>query len=181
MTSRVIGAMSAIGCVVASVPEKMVMEIYESVSAITDPKVPACMKSLVNGKDAETAYEGFLTFTNVVKKSQVRSVGPPARVPTGDQIGEAAKQLSDASYSFFKDLDWFKMIVMGVKADGNALKAVAETHHKTIGSIDASGVISAADYEAVNAALCRVVASVPKSTVVDIYNSVAALDEQLHP
>merc|ERR1711863_220652 len=65
-----------------------------------------------------------------------------------------------------------KAIVMGAAVDGNALKAAAE-HHKAIGSIDASGVTSAADYEAVNAALGRVVASVPTSKVMDVYNAFA--------
>ena len=55
-----------------------------------------------------------------------------------------------------------KMIVMGSQMDGNLLKAAAEAHHKAIGSIDAKGVTSAADYEAVNAAIGRIVASVPK-------------------
>ena len=54
-----------------------------------------------------------------------------------------------------------KAIVMGAAADGNALRAAAEAHRKAIGSIGVSGVASAADYEAVNAALGRVVASVP--------------------
>merc|ERR1712013_485979 len=102
-----------------------------------------------------------------------------------DEIGDAAKKLGDASYDFAKEVDWNngiflqapgkfqplealkaidKMIVMGSKMDGNLLKAAAEAHHKAIGSIDAKGVTSAADYEAVNAALGRLVASVPKST-----------------
>ena len=187
---------AALGRVIASVPEKMVMDVYDSVSAITDPQVPAYMKSLVNGADAEKAYQGFLAFKDVVKKNQVTSAGPSATVPSGDKIGVAAKQLSDASYPFLKDIDWLsdvylkplpgvspqqslkaidKMIVMGAKADGNALKAAAEAHHKAIGSIDAAGVTSAADYEAVNAALGRVIASVPKSTVMDVYNSFASI------
>merc|ERR1740129_2721018 len=62
-------------------------------------------------------------------------------------------------------------IVMGAKADGNLLKAASEAHHKAIASIDANGVTSAADYEAVNAALGRVVASVPKKIVMDVYNA----------
>merc|ERR1712107_666569 len=103
-------------------------------------------------------------------------------------IGEAAKKLSDASYPFLKEVDWTsdlyikplpgasasqalkaidKAIVMGSAMDGNLLKAAAEAHHKAIGSIDANGVTSAADYEAVNAALGRVIASVPKNTVMD--------------
>merc|ERR1712207_73975 len=107
-------------------------------------------------------------------------------------IGAAAKKLSDASYPFLKSVDWTsdlyikplpgasakdalkavdKAIVMGSAADGNALKAAAEAHHKAIGSIDGKGVTSAADYEAVNAALGRVIASVPKSKVMDVFNA----------
>merc|ERR1712091_521769 len=133
---------------------------------------------------------------DVVKKNQVSSAGPAASAPSGDKIGEAAKKLSDASYPFLKDIDWTsdlfnkphpgasvsqvlkavdKTIVMGSAIDGNLLKAAAEAHHKAIGSIDAKGVTSAADYEAVNAALGRVVASVPTSKVMDVYNAFAAL------
>merc|ERR1711963_1053148 len=107
-----------------------------------------------------------------------------------------AKKLSDASYPFLKDIDWTsdiyikplpgasikdtlaavdKAIVMGAAADGNALKAAAEAHHKAIGSIDAKGVTSAADYEAVNAALGRLIATVPTSQVMGVYNAFAKI------
>merc|ERR1712174_132419 len=66
-------------------------------------------------------------------------------------------------------------IVMGAAADGNALKAAAEAHHRAIGSIDAKGLTSAADYEAVNAALGRAIASVPTSKVMDVYNAFSGL------
>ena len=59
--------------------------------------------------------------------------------------------------------------------DGNLLKAAAEAHHKAIGSIDAKGVTSAADYEAVNVALGRAVASVPTSKVMAGYNTWAGI------
>merc|ERR1711937_512547 len=106
------------------------------------------------------------------------------------------KKLSDASYPFLKSIDWNsdlyikplpgasasqalkaidKAIAMGSAMDGNLLKAAAEAHHKAIGSIDANGVTSAADYEAVNAALGRVVASVPTATVMDVYNAWAGI------
>merc|ERR1712060_638560 len=122
--------------------------------------------------------------------------GPTASAPSGGKIGDAAKKLSDASYPFLKDIDWTsdlyikplpgasaskalkaidKAIVMGSAMDGNLLKAAAEAHHKAIGSIDASGVTSAADYEAVNAALGRAIASVPTSKVMDVYNAFSAL------
>ena len=168
------------------------MDVYNSVSSITDQKVPAYLKSLVNGADAEKACSAFLAFKDVVKKNQVSSPGPAAAAPSGDSIGAAAKKLSDASYPFMKSVDWTsdiflkplpgvsakdalkavdKAIVMGAAADGNALKAAAEAHHKAIGSIDASGLTSAADFEAVNAALGRVIASVPTSKVMDVYNA----------
>merc|ERR1712084_124052 len=187
---------AALGRVIASVPESTVMDVYNSVSSITDSGVPAYLKSLVNGADAEKAYAGFLEFKDVVKKNQVTSAGPTASVPSGDKIGEAAKKLSDASYPFLKEVDWTsdifikplpgasasqalkavdKAIVMGSAMDGKLLKAAAEAHHKAIGSIDANGVTSAADYEAVNAALGRVVASVPTATVMDVYNAWAGI------
>merc|ERR1711908_204139 len=190
------GVNAAMGRVIASVPESTVMDVYNSVSSITDSGVPAYLKSLVNGADAEKAYAGFLEFKDVVKKNQVSSAGAPASAVSGDKIGEAAKKLSDASYPFLKDVDWTsdlflkplpgasasqalkavdKAIVMGSAMDGNLLKAAAEAHHKAIGSVDAKGVTSAADYEAVNAALGRVIASVPTSKVMDVYNAFAAL------
>merc|ERR1719359_2804537 len=185
---------AALGRVFASVPESTVMDVYNSVSSITDPGVPAYLKSLVNGADADAAYSAFLTFKDVVKKNQVASAGASATVPSGDKIGEAAKKLSDASYPFLKEVDWTsdlftkplpgasasqvlkavdKAIVMGSAVDGNLLKAAAEAHHKAIGSIDGKGVTSAADYEAVTAALGKVIASVPQSKVMDVYNAFA--------
>merc|ERR1711971_1073735 len=187
---------AALGRVIASVPESTVMDVYNSVSSITDSGVPAYLKSLVNGADADAAYSAFLTFKDVVKKNQVASAGASATVPSGDKIGAAAKKLSDASYPFLKEVDWTsdlfmkplpgasasqalkavdKSIVMGSAMDGNLLKAAAEAHHKAIGSIDGNGVTSAADYAAVNAALGKVIASVPKSQVMDVYNSFAKI------
>merc|ERR1711956_3218 len=183
------------GRVIASVPESSVMDVYNSVSSITDSGVPAYLKSLVNAGDADAAYSAFLAFKDVVKKNQVASAGAAASAPSGDAIGAAAKKLSDASYPFLKEVDWSsdlfmkplpgassaqvlkavdKAIVMGSAMDGNLLKAAAEAHHKAIGSIDAKGVTSA-DYEAVNAALGRAVASVPTSKVMDVYNAFASV------
>merc|ERR1712178_304581 len=122
--------------------------------------------------------------------AQVSSPGPAATAVTDKGIGAAAKKLSDASYPFLKEVDWLsdlylkplpgasikdvmtavdKTIVMGSAMDGSALEAAAEAHHKAIGSIDAKGLTSSADYEAVNAALGRAVASVPTSKVMDVY------------
>jgi len=183
---------AALGRVIASVPEATVMDVYNSVSQITDPGVPAYMKSKVNAADAEKAYAAFLQFKDVVKQNQVTSAAPAATAPTGDSIGAAAAKLSAESYPFMKSVDWLspiylkplpgvsadkalkavdKAIVMGSAMNGQLLQQAAAAHHKAIGSIDSAGLTSAADYEAVNAALGRVIASVPKSKVMDVFNA----------
>ena len=53
--------------------------------------------------------------------------------------------------------------------------APAEARHKAIGSVDVKGVTSAADYEAVNAVLGRIVALVLNQTVMDVYYSMASV------
>merc|ERR1719230_533479 len=113
-----------------------------------------------------------------------------------DEIGDAAKKLSDASYPFLKDINWQstlalskpgpgaagdwlkaidKAIVMGASMDSTLLKKAVDAHHKAIGSAGSSGVTSKADFEAINAALGRVIASVPESQVMDVYNSISSL------
>merc|ERR1712061_373035 len=57
---------------------------------------------------------------------------------------------------------------------GKLLKAAADAHHKAIGSAS-SGVTSKGDFEAINAALGRAIASVPESKVMDVYNSFSGL------
>eukprot|EP00971_Amphidinium_carterae_P189437 3760428-Amphidinium_carterae.1 len=108
----------------------MVMDVHNPVAAITDPKVPACMKN------------------------QVATDSALPSVPPGDAIGAAAKNVFDASYPFLKDVDWLSDACTKPQADGNLLRAAAQPHQKTIGSIDAKGVTLTADYEAADAALC---------------------------
>merc|ERR1712203_150508 len=140
-------------------PEATVMDVYDAVSKITDPGVPAYMKSLVNGEDADKAYAAFLEFKDVVKANQVATAGAPAAaVPTGDKIGQAAEKLSAASYPFLKSVDWLSPIYLKPLPGVSAKESL-----KAISSIDASGVTSAADYAAVNNALGHAVASVPTS------------------
>merc|ERR1711972_544154 len=81
---------AALGRVFASVPESTVMDVYNSVSSITDSGVPAYLKSLASGADADRAYSGLLEFKDVVKANQVSSPGPAASVQSGDAIGAAA-------------------------------------------------------------------------------------------
>merc|ERR1719320_2413547 len=64
---------------------------------------------------------------------------------------------------------------MGFRCSLEKVSIHGTAHHKAIGSIDGNGVTSAADFEAVTAALGRVVASVPTAKVMDVYNAFAAI------
>merc|ERR1712083_900632 len=146
---------------------------YNAVSGITDSGVPAYLKAGASG--ADQAYAGLMGFKDVVKSNQVSSASGGANAPSGDAISAAAKKLSDASYPFLKGIDWNsdlyikplpgvtaqkalkavdKTILMGAAMDGNALKAGAEAHHNAIG---------------------HMVASVPTSKVMDVYNAWAGI------
>jgi len=81
-----------------------------------------------------------------------------------------------APFEALKAID--KMIVLGSQADPKLLKAAADAHHKAIGSVSGpTGVTSKADWEAVNAALGRVFASVPESSVMDVYDAVSKITD----
>merc|ERR1712100_192712 len=112
-----------------------------------------------------------------------------------DSIDDAAKKLTDAAYPFLKEVDWNsdiytkipgaspsavlkavdKALVMGAAMDPAALKAGVLAHHKAIGSVDGKGVTSSADFEAINAALGHMIASVPTSKTMDVYNAFSAI------
>merc|ERR1712109_351514 len=64
-----------------------------------------------------------------------------------------------------------KMIVMGASMDGKLLREAAMAHHKALNSMDSKLVTDAESYQAVNAALGKVIASVPTSQVMDVYNA----------
>merc|ERR1712117_562712 len=64
----------------------------------------------------------------------------------------------------------------GAKMDPELLKKGAMAHHKAIGAVsEQNPVMSKADFEAINAAIGRLIASVPESQTMDVYNTVAAL------
>jgi len=112
-----------------------------------------------------------------------------------DSIDDAAKKLSAAAYPFLQEVNWNsdiytkipgaspsqvlkavdKALVMGAAMDPAALKAGVLAHHKAIGSVDAKGVTSASDFEAINAALGHMIASVPTSKTMDVYNAFSAI------
>merc|ERR1719221_1947253 len=113
-----------------------------------------------------------------------------------DEIGDAAAKLSKAAYPFMKEVNWNsnlyavkpgsadavswakaigKMIDMGAALDTKLLKAGAEAHHAAIGGLDKSGLCAEPKLAAILAGIGRMIASVPESKVMDVYNSVGAL------
>merc|ERR1719188_2971419 len=180
---------AAIGRMIASVPEATTMDVYNSVGALVDPKVPNYLMSTVKEADAKAAYAAIVDFANVVKANP--QTASSASAPSNDA---AAAKLSDAAYPFMQGVDWTsdlyakpipganaqdvlkavdKMIVMGSKMDGGALQEAARAHAKAIEGMDAKGVLTKADFTAINAGLGKAIASVPTSTVMDVYNSMA--------
>merc|ERR1719343_357952 len=186
---------AAIGRMIASVPESKTMDVYNSVSALVDSKVPEYLMSTVKEADAKAAYAALVDFAGVVKATPITPSTPASSV-SGGSIGAAAGKLSAAAYPFIKDVDWTsdlflkpipgadpqkvmkavdKMIVMGSAMDGAALKEAAQAHVKAIEGVDAKGVLSQADFEAINAGLGKAIASVPTSKVMDVYNAMGSV------
>merc|ERR1712151_438621 len=174
--------------------ESTTMDVYNSVGALVDPKVPGYLMSTVKEADAKAAYNALVEFTSVVKANPIQASSPSA--PSKPLIDSAATKLSAAAYPLIKDVDWTsdlfskpipgkspqdvmkavdKMIVMGAAMDGAALKEAAQAHVKAIEGMDAKGVLSQGDFEAINAGLGKAIASVPTSKVMDVYNSMAGL------
>merc|ERR1711920_637036 len=157
---------AAIGRLVASVPESMTMDVYNSVGALVDPKVPAYLMSTVKEADAKAAYEALIEFTKFVKANPITPSAPVSTV-SGGSIDAAAGKLSAAAYPFIKDVDWtpnlFSKPIPG-KSPQEVMKAV----DKMIvmgAAMDGKGVLSEADFTAINAGLGKAISSVPTSKV----------------
>jgi len=189
-----------IGKLIASVPTAKTMAVYNSFKDLVGADVPPYLMSTVKEADAKAAYQGLMEFKDVVKKNPIAAVEPgaPAYLSSGQlaAIDKAAAKLSTASYPFIKDIDWTSdlylkplpavdgkaalkavdsMIVMGANMDPKLLKDAVGAHHKAIAGVDAKGVLSQADYTAVNAGIGKIIASVPTSEVMNVYNSFAKI------
>jgi hypothetical protein len=186
---------AAIGRMIASVPESQTMDVYNAFSGLTSADVPPFLMSTVKEADAKAAYAALMDFKDVVKANPITPTAPSTPAALSSKLGAidgAASKLSAAAYPLIKDVDWTsdlslqplpgvspnqalkaidKALVMGASMDGALLKAGAEAHHKAIGSSDAKLVTSLGDFEAVNAALGKMIASVPTSQVMDVYNA----------
>jgi len=189
---------AAIGRLIASVPESTTMGVYNSVSALVDPKVPAYLMSTVKEADAKAAYNALLEFTSVVKSNPITPTTPASKLTSGaaDSISAASSKLSAAAYPFIKDIDWLdtlyskpipgktpqeamkaidKMIVMGSKMDGASLKEAALAHAKAIENMDSNGVLTQDDFEAINTGLGKSIASAGTAATMDVYNAMLKL------
>jgi len=186
---------AALGRMIASVPESQTMDVYNAFSALTSSDVPPFLMSTVKEADAKAAYAALMEFKDVVKAHPITPAAASTPAALSSKLGAidgAASKLSSAAYPLIKDVDWTsdlalkplpgvspnqmlkaidKALVMGASMDGKLLKEGAEAHHKAIGSVDAKLVTSASDFEAVNAALGKMIASVPTSQVMDVYNA----------
>merc|ERR1712084_82724 len=145
-------------------------------------------------QDAKAAYQALVEFTSVVKANPITPSSVSA--PSKPAIDSAAAKLSAAAYPLIKDVDWTsdlfskpipgqsaqdvlkavdKMIVMGAVMDGGALREAAQAHAKAIEGMDAKGVLSQADFQAINAGLGKAIASAGTSATMDVYNAMASL------
>merc|ERR1719373_434500 len=99
---------AAIGRMIASVPESKTMDVYNSVSALVDSKVPEYLMSTVKEADAKAAYAALIDFTNVVKANPITASSPASSVSSSAaaSISAASGKLSAAAYPFIKDIDW---------------------------------------------------------------------------
>merc|ERR1712187_1040705 len=57
--------------VIASVPKRMVMDVYNSMASLVAPTVPNNLFASVNPLDAQAAAKAFYQFKDVVQASQV--------------------------------------------------------------------------------------------------------------
>jgi len=191
---------AAIGRMIASVPESKTMEVYDSVKGLVDSEVPAYLMSKVTEANAKAAYDALIKFTEVVKANPITPSTPPSTVSIGaaSSISTAASELGKAAYPFMQGVDWTdnlwatplpgrsaqevlkavdKMIVMGSKMDGAALQEAARAHVKAIEGMDAKGVLTQKDFEAILAGLGKAISSVPALNVMDVYHEVSGLTE----
>jgi len=182
---------ATIGRMIASVPEEKTLAVYNSFGALVDPAVPKFLMGQVNAKDAEAAYTAFLQFQNVVKKNPIGAAASSS--PANPKVDAAAAKLADSSYAFLKDIDWSstlsvqptgftgtvadqmkavdKALLMGADMNWGALKEAALAHVAGINNMDAKGVATKADYQAMLAGLGKAIAAVPSSKVMDVYNA----------
>merc|ERR1712216_25268 len=185
------GTLATIGRMIASVPEEKTMAVYNEFGKLVDPAVPKYVMGTVKEGDASKAYAALMEFKDVVKAHPITPTA--AAAASKPDVDAAAGKLADASYDFLKEVDWTsnlaitptgftgtplqltkaidKALVMGAAMDAGALQEAASAHVAAINGMDAKGVATKADYQAILARLGKAIAAVPSSKVMDVYNS----------
>jgi len=196
---------AAIGRMIASVPEDTTLDVYNTFASLVSPDVPKYMMSRVNEADARKAYDAFWEFKDVVKAHPIAAKAaetPSALAGKLGAVDAAAAKLSEASYPFMKEVDWAsplfqtqlpgvtpvqvmkaidKMLVMGANVDSKVLQDAANAHVKALDSMDGKLVTDLSSYTAVNAGIGKMIASVPASQVMDVYNAMAKIVNPVVP
>jgi hypothetical protein len=180
--------LAGLGKAISSVPEDTVMDVYNEMGKVAGmgSGVPQYNFQRQNPADAIAAYDALMRFKDTVKTHQ----------PISDPIGDAAVELASASYPFMKEVPWNspeflltpgaadpikwtkaigRIIDMGASMDPNLVKAGCEAHHAANVDLPSSGVCSEAELARIYAAIGRMIASVPESKTMAVYNYIAPL------
>merc|ERR1711933_616923 len=167
-------------------PSSTVMGVYDEMGKLAGESsgIPANLFQKQNPAEAMAAYSSLMQF-----KDTVRAYQP-------DAIGAAAAKLSNASYPFIKAVPWNsdeflltpgtanpigwagavgKIIDMGASMDGELVKAGCMAHHAAIKGLPADSVCSKAQMTDIYAAIGRMIASVPESKTMGVYDAVKEL------
>jgi len=196
---------AAIGRMIASVPESTTMDLYKTFSSLVPDEVPKYLMSTVNEADAKRAYSALMQFKDVVKANPITPNTPATPAALSSKfpaIDAAASKLADASYPFIKEVAWDsklsltplpgqspaavlkaidKALVMGASMDGKVLQDAAMAHHNAIGSVDANLVTSKEGYQATLAGIGKLIASVPASQTMDVFNAFSKITNPAVP
>jgi len=186
---------AALGHMIASAGEAKTMAVYDAWSDVVPAGIPAYLKSTVNGRSAEAAYNALLQFKDVVKTEAGGMGVPPPAPRTPDAIDAAARTLSEAAYPLMKDVDWNadyfgrlpgakptavlqaikKALDQGAAMDPAFIKEGALAHAKAIGNVDAKGVLPLEDFVAINSALGHMIKSSGTSATMGTYDAFKGL------
>jgi hypothetical protein len=178
--------LAGLGKAISSVPEDTVMDVYNEMGKVAGESsgIPAYLFKKQNPADAIAAYDALMRFKDTVKVNQP------------DAIGVAAARLSRVAYPFMKEVPWNspeflltpgaadpigwtkaigKIIDMGASMDSEYVKAGCEAHHAAIMRVPQGGVCSQGELTDILAAIGRMIASVPESKTMGVYDAVSAL------
>merc|ERR1712012_1442765 len=157
-------------------------------AALVSPNVPPYLMSTVNEADAKKAYEAWLKFKDVVKANPITPKEIPTPAALSGKLGAIDAAASKVSLKplpgvsaneALKAID--KALVMGASMDSKLLQDAAMAHSKALNNMDTNLVTTEADYTAVNAAIGKLVASVPQNQVMDVYNAFAKITSPVVP